>query len=55
MRVARHGIGSVLKDGPSRIGLVADPLLKGHDDVLTVFLSTSNGQTGEEFPPEASD
>ena len=32
----------------ARIGLVPDPLLKKHEDTLTVFLSTGNGKTGEE-------
>ena len=39
----------------ARLGLVTDPLLRGHDDVLTVFLSTGDGKTGAEFPPYADD
>lgn len=34
----------------ARMGLVADPLLKGHGDALTVFLSTGDGETGVEMP-----
>lgn len=32
----------------AKIGLVPDPLLKTHEDQLTVFLSTGDGKTGEE-------
>lgn len=32
-----------------RLGLVEDPLLKGHADDLTVFLSTGDGKTGSEL------
>lgn len=38
----------------ARLGLVADPLLKGHGNALTVFLSTGDGRTGEESPPNDS-
>lgn len=36
----------------ARVGLVPDPLLKTHDDVLTVFLCTGDGKQGEERPPQ---
>jgi len=35
----------------ARLGFVADPLLRGHGDALTVFLSTGDGKTGAELPP----
>lgn len=35
----------------ARIGLVPDPLLKPHENDLTVFLSTGDGRTGTERAP----
>lgn len=38
----------------AHLGLVPDPLLKHHDDALTVFLCTGDGKTGEESAPGAT-